>query len=263
LTAYGEVVGELRWNGRKLRDSDQKLLADVARQLGGVVHSSQLFGELRDAQERLVLATEDERRRLRRDLHDGLGPALAGLTLKVDTVRNILAQGDPDVDAQLLQLRAGIQATVLDVRRVVEGLRPPALDELGLPGAVDELAQRLSDQEHLRIETHTPAVIPPLAAAIEVAAYRVAQEALTNAVRHSGATQCTVDVEALDGELRVRVRDNGSGLVKARSGGLGLAGMRERASEIGGKLLLSAQPGCGTTVTLYLPLSSSPTGRTS
>ncbi len=260
LTAYGEVVGALRWGGRKLRDSDHKLLDDVARQLGGVVHSSRLVGELRDAQERLVLASEDERRRLRRDLHDGLGPALAGLTLQVDTVRNLLAQGAPDVDAQLLRLRAGIQATVLDVRRVVEGLRPPVLDELGLTAAVDELARRLSDHAHLPIEVHTPAVMPPLAAAVEVAAFRVAQEALTNAVRHSGATECIVDVEAGDDELRVRVTDNGTGLVQTRPGGIGLAGMHERASEIGGSLLLCAQPGSGTTVTLCLPLVSRRSG---
>ncbi len=254
LTAYGDVVGGLRWSGRKLRDSDQQLLDDVARQLGGLVHSSRLVGELRDAQERLVLATEDERRRLRRDLHDGLGPALAGLTLQVDTVRNVLAQGGADVDAQLLRLRGGIKATVLDVRRVVEGLRPPALDELGLAGALDELAQRLTDDAHLPIEVHTPSLMPPLAAAVEVAAYRVTQEALTNAVQHSGATECSVDVEALNGELRIRVRDNGTGLVQTRPGGIGLAGMHERASEIGGTLLLSAQPGSGTTITLCLPL---------
>ena len=256
LTAYGEVVGSLRWSGHPLRKSDRRLLDDVARQLGGVVHSSRLVEALRDAQERLVLASEDERRRLRRDLHDGLGPALAGLTLQVDTVRNVLAKGSPDVDAQLLRLRSGIQATVLDVRRVVEGLRPPALDELGLAGAVDELAQRLTDHAHLPIEVHTPTLMPPLAAAVEVAAYRVAQEALTNAVRHSGATECSVDVEALNGELWVRVRDNGTGRVQARPGGIGLAGMHERAFEIGGTLLLSARPGSGTTVTLRLPLGT-------
>jgi signal transduction histidine kinase len=256
LTAYGEVVGTLWWSGRKLRDSDRNLLEDVARQVGGVVHSSRLVGELRDAQQRLVVATEDERRRLRRDLHDGLGPALAGLTYQVDTVRNILAQGAPDVDTQLLRLRAGIHATVLDVRRVVEGLRPPALDELGLAGAVEELAQRLTDQARLPIEVHTTSMLPLLPAAVEVAAYRVTQEALTNAVRHSQATECSVNVEAHNGELWVRVRDNGSGLVQARPGGIGLAGMHERACEIGGTLLLSAQPGSGTTVTLCLPLGS-------
>jgi signal transduction histidine kinase len=256
LTAYGETVGALWWSGRRLRDSDRKLLEDVARQLGGVVHSSRLVGELRDAQQRLVLATEDERRRLRRDLHDGLGPALAGLTYQVDTVRNILAKDGPDVDAQLLRLRAGIHATVLDVRRVVEGLRPPALDELGLAGAVEELAQRLTDQARLPIQVHTTSLMPLLPAAVEVAAYRVAQEALTNAVRHSQATECSVNVEAHNGELQVCVRDNGTGLVQARPGGIGLAGMHERASEIGGTLQLSAQPGTGTTVTLCLPIDS-------
>ncbi len=203
-----------------------------------------------------MLATEDERRRLRRDLHDGLGPALAGLTLQVDTVRNVLAQGGPDVNAQLLRLRAGIQTTVLDVRRVVEGLRPPALDELGLAGAVDELAQRLTNQAHLPIEVHIPAQLPPLAAAVEVAAYRVAQEALTNAVRHSRATACSVDVEMINGELRLQVMDNGTGVVEVRPGGIGLAGMHERAAEIGGTLVLSARPGSGTRVSLCLPLGS-------
>jgi signal transduction histidine kinase len=145
---------------------------------------------------------------------------------------------------------------VLDVRRVVEGLRPPALDELGLAGAVGEFARRLTDHANLPIEVHTPSLMPALPAAVEVAAYRVAQEALTNAVRHSQATECSVDVEALNGELRVRVRDNGSGLVQARPGGIGLASMHERASEIGGTLLLSAHPGAGTTITLRLPYGS-------
>jgi len=105
--------------------------------------------------------------------------------------------------------------------------------------------------------------MPPLAAAVEVAAYRVAQEALTNAVRHSGATEFSVDVEARNGELWVRVRDNGTGLVQTRPGGVGLTGMHERASEIGGTLLLSAQPGSGTTVTLCLPIGSTRGGAAS
>ena len=256
LTAYGEVVGSLRWSGRTLRESDRRLLDDVGRQVGGVVHSSSLVDAVREAQERLVLASEDERRRLRRDLHDGLGPALAGLTLNVDTVRNNLAQGATEVDAQLLRLRAGIQATVLDVRRVVEGLRPPALDELGLAGAVDELAHRLTDHGHLTIEVHTQAAMPPLAAAVEVAAYRVAQEALTNAVRHSEATSCRVELRTTQDELCVEVTDNGTGLVRTRPGGIGLAGMHERASEIGGTLRLSAELGSGTTVSLSLPLGT-------
>lgn len=255
LTAYGEVVGELAWSGRRLRETDRRLLEDVARQLGGVVHSWRLVDELRVAQERLVLASEDERRRLRRDLHDGLGPALAGLTLQVDTVRNIL-DGGGSVDEQLLRLRDGIQSTVVDVRRIVEGLRPPALDELGLSGAVEELARRLSAQNGCLIDV---AAMPTarLPAAVEVAAYRVAQEAMTNVVKHSGASRCTVEVDASEGELQVRVHDNGTGDVRPRPGGVGLASMHERAAEIGGRLDLVAVPGTGTTVALHLPLAAS------
>jgi signal transduction histidine kinase len=254
LTAYGDVVGELAWSGRRLRDVDRRLVDDVARQLGGVVHSWRLVDELRVAQERLVVASEDERRRLRRDLHDGLGPALAGLTLQVDTVRNVLDAGGP-ADEHLLRLRTGIQATVVDVRRIVEGLRPPALDELGLAGAVEELARRLTAQNGCVIDV-AAVPTPRLAAAVEVAAYRVAQEAMTNVVRHSGASRCTVEVEASEGELQVRVQDNGTGVVRPRPGGVGLASMHERAAEIGGRLDLVAVPGSGTTVALHLPLVS-------
>ena len=130
LLAYGTEVGALEWDRRSLRESDKALLVDVANQLGGVVHSAGLVQAVRASQERLVLAREEERKRLRRDLHDGLGPALAGLSLQVDTLRNRLSV---DASEGLLELRSGIQSTVLDVRRMVEGLRPPALDELG-PG---------------------------------------------------------------------------------------------------------------------------------
>lgn len=115
LTAYGRVVGSLRWSPPRLRASDRHLLEHLAAQLGSVVHSAVLVEELREAQERLVLAREDERRRLRRDLHDGLGPTLAALTLQVDTVRNVLAAGS-DADSELLRLRSGVASTVTGVR---------------------------------------------------------------------------------------------------------------------------------------------------
>jgi signal transduction histidine kinase len=258
LTAYGQVVGQLSWSGRRIRDADRALLEDVARQIGGLVHSSHLVDELRRAQERLVLASEDERRRLRRDLHDGLGPALAGLTLQVDTVRNVLGEPGTAADQRLLALRAGIQSTVLDVRRLVEGLRPPALDDLGLTGAVVELAHRVTDHGGCVVDVSVvPAgqELPRLSAAVEVAAYRVAQEALTNVVRHSGATSCCIDLAPEPECLWLRVRDNGSGVVAPRPGGLGLASMHERATEVGGRLDLRAIPGVGTTVAVRLPLA--------
>ena len=144
LTAYGMPVGVLRWRGPRLRLTEGRLLEDIALQVGGVVHAAGLLESVRAAQHRLVLAREEERRRLRRDLHDGLGPQLAALLLQVDTLRNRLSVPGLDTDAELILMRGHIQTTVSDVRRVVEGLRPPALDELGLTGAIKQLANRMA-----------------------------------------------------------------------------------------------------------------------
>ena len=164
LTAYGVPVGVLRHSPRRLRATDRDLLQDLARQLGGVVHAAAMVDRVREQQQRLVVAREEERRRLRRDLHDGLGPSLAALMLQVDTLRNRArtaalapapvpagpgggtAPGGAglDLDAELLRLRAGIAATVVDVRRVVEGLRPPALDEDGIEVALRRMASSLA-----------------------------------------------------------------------------------------------------------------------
>ncbi|MBA2445109.1 MAG: hypothetical protein H0V49_07245 [Nocardioidaceae bacterium] len=233
LTAYGQTVGSLRLSSPKLRASDRQLLDDLAGQIGVVVHSARLIESLREAQERLVLAREEERRRLRRDLHDGLGPALAGLTLQVDMVRNVLAAGE-DADAELLRLRTGVASTVLDVRRIVEGLRPPALDELGLEGALVQLAERTAHGSDLAMEVSVPERLPEIPAAVEVAAYRVTQEALSNAVRHSGATQSHVVLSVDNDGIRLEVSDNGNGEVRPRPGGIGLTTMHERAAEVGG-----------------------------
>ena len=253
LWAYGSPVGVLRWHATALRPQHRRLLDDVAAQLGGLVHSAGLVEDLRDAQARTVRAREEERRRLRRDLHDGVGPALAGLTLLVDTVRNLLAAGR-DADAELLRLRAGVVGTVLDVRRVVEGLRPPALDELGLGGALAHLAETMTEGSGLTVDVEVPPDLPAVPAAVEVAAYRVTQEALSNAVRHAGATQSRL-VLGVDGDgLVLEVRDNGSGTVRPRTGGLGLTTMHERAAEIGGRLSIRSESSRGTTVALWLPV---------
>jgi signal transduction histidine kinase len=269
LTAYGIEVGALRWGRRPLRDADRRLLADLAHQLGGVVHSAGLLDAVRDAQERLVLGREDERRRLRRDLHDGLGPALAGLALQVDTLRNLNARkpnaagpisGSPngagpdpgDTEAALLRLRDGIRSTVLDVRRIVEGLRPPALDDLGLAGALDQLAGRMGGDLVVRVDVPP---LPPLPAAVEVAAYRIVAEALTNVTRHGHASCATVTIRSERDGLKVSIADDGSGEVAPRDGGVGLGSMRERAEEIGGRFALEAVPGRGTQVTAVLPFT--------
>jgi signal transduction histidine kinase len=248
MTSYGVPVGVLSWARRPLRDSDRALLVDLSRQLGTVVHAAGLLDTIRSAREGLVLAREEERRRLRRDLHDGLGPALAGLTLQVDTVRN---QVGGQADAQLLALRSGIQSTVLDVRRIVEGLRPAALDDLGLAEAVRQLAATTDLSVELEADQ-----LPGLPAATEVAAYRVVQEALANAARHSGGRRAWVRLHRSGPDLVVEVADDGSGILRPRQDGVGLGSMRSRAEEIGGAFELSATPGTGTTVTARLPVDA-------
>jgi signal transduction histidine kinase len=249
MTSYGEPVGVLSWTRIPLRDADRSLLADLARQLGTVVHAAGLLETVRAARERLVLAREEERRRLRRELHDGLGPALAGLTLQVDTVRNRVT--DERADGELVALRSGIQSTVLDVRRIVEGLRPAALDDLGLPEAVRQLGMLTPLTVQVDVDDG-----PRLPAATEVAAYRIVQEALTNATRHAGAHRACVRLHRSADSLVVEVADDGSGVVEPRPDGIGIGSMRSRAEEIGGTFELAATPGSGTTVVARLPLDT-------
>jgi signal transduction histidine kinase len=256
LQAYGAPVGVLCWSGRDLRESDRALVLDVAHQLGAVVHSAALLRSLRASQERLVLAREEERRRLRRDLHDGVGPALAGLTLQVDTLRHrFRVSEEADADAALLDLRTGIQATVLDVRRIVEGLRPPALDELGLAEALHQLVRRLETPEGPTVEVMVE-VLGRLPAAVEVATYRIVAEAVTNAVRHAGAQQVAVRVSVSGPCVVVEVCDDGAGSAVPRAEGVGLVSMRERAVEIGGTLVVESAHGRGTQVRAQLPLAA-------
>ncbi len=256
LHAYGEPVGILSWSGRPLRGSERELLADLARQIGGVVHAGAVLDDLRQARQQLVLAREQERRRLRHDLHDGLGPALAGMGLQVDTVQALLAAGRSP-DQRLEALRRGLADTVVEVRRIVEGLRPPAIDELGLFGAVSALGRQLTEGAALVVDVDLPPEPLVLPAAVEVAAYRVAQEALTNVVRHAGATSCRVTASVTSTRLVLEVRDDGAGGAEdlVASNGVGLRSMRERAHQIGGRVDVRSG-GRGTCVTLTLPLGA-------
>jgi signal transduction histidine kinase len=246
LVQAGGVVGELQVTGGRRRHKDHGTLAELAGALAPAVHAARLHTDLVHSRERLVVAREEERRRLRRDLHDGLGPALAGLTLKLDTARNLLG------DAPLLrEMRDDVQGTIADVRHLVEGLRPVSLDELGLAEALRRLVDRAPPDGPL-VHLVTDAADSP-AAAVEVAAYRIVQEALTNVLRHSGAHSCDVTVCGRNGSLVVSVADDGRGAGEASSGGSGLETMRERAEELGGSLELLPRAGGGTLVRAILP----------
>jgi signal transduction histidine kinase len=255
LVYQSETVGRLllapRAPGETFSPLEWQLLDDLARQAGIAVHAVRLTADLQHSRERLVTAREEERRRLRRDLHDGLGPQLAALTLKLETARNRLTH-DPLADALLADITERTQAAVADIRRLVYALRPPTLDEFGLVAALREGAAQhgLPEENTVSITVDAPEHLPPLPAAVEVAAYRIAQEALTNVVRHAAARSCVLRL-TLDeprGLLWLEIQDDGCGLPTMRRSGVGLQSMRERAEELGGSCEIESVPGAGTRV---------------
>jgi len=155
----------------------------------------------------------------------------------------------------LTELERDIDTALSDIRRLVYDLRPPALDELGLAAAIRDSAARYNTTG-LHITVETPEHLPHLPAAVEVAAYRITQEALTNVVRHAQARGCLIAL-TLDGALQLEIRDDGVGLPKDRRTGVGLTSMRERAEELGGRCVIEALPQGGTRVLAHLPCQSS------
>jgi signal transduction histidine kinase len=212
-----------------------------------------LTESLQQARERLVTAREEERRRLRRDLHDGLGPTLASLTFKIDAVRNLLTQDSTQADTLLVAVRQQTQAAITEIRRLVYDLRPPALDELGLLAALYEQA---ADHQHQGLEVvfDTPALLPSLPAAIEVAIYRIAQEALTNVARHAQAQRCLLRLVLDAGEVQFDIDDDGKGIPVGHRIGVGLHTMHERASELRGSCMITRGTLGGTLIQVRLPL---------
>lgn len=263
----GEIVLAPRSPGEPLAEDDQRLLHALAQQVSVAVHAVRLTADLqrltRDLQqsrEQLVLAREEERRRLRRDLHDGLGPQLASLTLKLETARNRLGH-DHLADTLLSDLITRTQEAVADVRRLVHALRPPALDALGLLPALHEQLLQYSDQGNhaIHMSLETPNALPLLPAAVEVAIFRIAQEALTNVIRHSQASRCSISLSEDEREqmLNLEIRDNGRGLPLIRGTGVGLTSMRERAEELGGTWGIESLPSGGICIRARLPCSLS------
>lgn len=249
LSSDGEPDGRLMVGVRPgdldLTPRDLLVLGLVAPLLAQTVRANRLAADLQAAREHTVTAIEEERRRLRRDLHDGLGPRLTGVAYTLDAARNALAQGAPaEVDGLLAGLRAETTAAITDIRRIVYAMRPPALDELGLVGALRQQASatRRPDGISFGVTIEAPN-LPPLPAATEVAAYRIVVEALTNAARHSGGTAATVRFDLRDGEMVATIEDDGGRPSDRWRPGVGLASMRERADEVGGRLTAGVADG--------------------
>ncbi len=261
LRVGGRDVGTLtvaeRSPGEPFTAGDRRLLAALAPQVAAVVRALELTGSLERERDRVLTATHAERDRIRRDLHDGLGPSLAGVGLGVQAVQARLGEGaDPATRALLARVRQEVDGAVGEVRRILDGLRPAPLDEVGFVAAVQRHAEALAPSVPVRV---TAEPLPPLPPEVETAAYRIAQEALTNVARHSGARSAEVGLRARDGRLEVAVADDGAGFPAEdgapRPAGVGLASMRTRARAVGGELTVSSGP-AGTRVVAGLPLEA-------
>ena len=255
LRHRGEVVGRLRVapraGERSLGERDTEILRRVADQVAPALAALQLHQQLQRSRESLVNAREEERRRLRRELHDGLGATLAGARLQVESARRLVEQ--PTAQGLLDSTGNGIAQAVLEVRHICEGLRPPGVDDLGLGRAIDLAADRVrAPGLDVRVEIDA---LPEVGPGAEAAAYRIVTEALANVVRHSDARHVLVRLRAERDGLAVTVEDDGDGIPAEVVGGVGLASMRRRAEELGGRFSVTVpESGRGTTVHAVLPI---------
>lgn len=263
----GETTGVLlaspRNPGDKFTPGEMRLLQNLARQAGAAVRNAQLTADLQRSRQTLVTAREEERHRLRRDLHDGIGPTMAGLTLKLDAAKDLVSSGlesgkkkELEDAVQLLsELKTQTQETVQSIRHIVHTLRPPSLDVLGLVPALQAHFGQVGTPRNMNIQmTTTPENFPRLSAAVEVAAYHIILEAVTNVIQHARAESCEVSLALENGNLKMEIKDDGVGLSKARTHGIGLDSMRERAEELGGRFELSSSPQ-GTHVCAEIPIA--------
>ena len=271
----GELVIGLRAGEKDLSPADRALLDLLAAPLSVAVRALALSAELQRSRERIVGAREEERRRIRRDLHDGLGPVLTGVTLQADLVRHLVLADPVKALDTLADLRRQTVGAIKDVRRVAYGLRPPSLDELGLLAALRQQIEQLSQQADggaIVVDFDLPATVPTLPAAVESAAYRIIVEAFTNAVRHARPRQVWVHLR-IGRELHIELRDDGGDRPDAAARtvetadvertvsraamtwrtGVGLRSMFERAAELGGSCV-AGPSAAGGVVTARLPL---------
>jgi signal transduction histidine kinase len=256
LIYQAEPVGQLllgpRQRGEGFTPADRRLLEDLARQIGVAAHAVRLTADLQRSREQLVTSREEERRRLRRDLHDGLGSTLTSLMFKLDAADTLLDRNPSAARALLGEVRGQMQTSIADIRRLVYDLRPPILDEWGLVAAIRERVAQYALND-VRVTIEAPDELPPLPAALEVAAYRIVLEALANVVKHARATTCLIRITLLPDALTVEALDDGIGR-RGAPAGVGLVAMSERAAELGAALVVEDAEPHGTLVRARFPL---------
>jgi PAS domain S-box-containing protein len=213
------------------------------------------YRRLRNFSEGALQATEEERQRIARELHDDTAQRLAALILRV---RRLAEEPSASKRAQLLEeIRGEIVDAAEGVKRMARGLRPPEIEELGLALAVTAHVRSLREGTGFEVETEIGAVDPYLSVTTKLALYRIVQEALSNARRHSGQRRARLKLFREDGTIVAEICDEGKGFLQSRAtewgGGLGLVGMRERAAMVGGTLTIESAPGRGTKVRATVP----------
>ena len=253
ITHAGDLVGRLVTHPRRgqatVSPRDLRALSKVALMSAPALSAARLVDELTQSRERLVTGREQERARLRRELHDGLSPSLAGMSLALNAARQRLGELPDDIDQLLGNVQHEAVQASMSVRALLGGLRPPGLEELGLVGALEDRARQLTRPQDFEITVAADS-LPPLPSAVEIAAYRIAIEAMANAARHSGGHHCDVSL-SMNGRLQVSVTDDGLGFDDTPPG-IGLGSMRERARELGGELVIDDTTH-GTVVRALLP----------
>ena len=259
LVYQGETIGRLdvahRAPGEKFSEADLRLIENIAQQAGAAAQTVRLHAELIRSRAQIVSEREDERLRIRRDLHDELGPQLAAQGLKLAAAQQVIHTKPEKADSLVGEVIHESKQTVADVRRLVHGLRPPALDQLGLVEAIRDMARHHSTG--LAMEISVPADgLPNLPAAVEVNAYRILLEAWNNALKHAQASCFIIKFNVEQDMLVISIEDDGLGMPKEFRAGVGLRSMRARAQEIGGELRVEPVQPHGTSITAKLPLFS-------
>ncbi len=246
----GRLVASGRSANYPLSQSDHHILQEIAQQIGIALYLASMTEVLQNSREEIVVAREEERRRIRNDLHDGLAPTLSSFQLQLGAIRKLMAVNPGQAETILQELGRDLKQATEGIRDLVYHLRPPMLDELGLIGAIQNLG--ILDS-HTQLELDVPDPLPPFSAATEVALYRIVTEAVHNVAKHANATRCTVRITTDPEVLSLTITDNGQGMPTGHSDSIGLQSMRERASELGGAFSIQPVDPSGTCVEVRLP----------
>jgi signal transduction histidine kinase len=258
--SIGVLLASPRYPGERLSKADHNLLAALSQPIGAVIQAMELTRDLRRSREQILHTREEERRRIGNDLHDGLGPTMAGMSFELGAARNLLVRDPGQADLVLSALQRRMQSSVEDIRRLVYALRPPILDQIGLVAAIAEQAATIQQAaaQALRIDVRAADALPEIPAAVETAAYHIAREAMLNVVKHAMAAQCVVTLhvrhEPAAAQLVLEVLDDGAGVQSGGRMGVGLSSMRERAGELGGTCDIASATPAGTRVCAVLPI---------